>query len=72
MDLLSDVGGLFGAIQPFCYVLILIFQYHGAYTYVLSDLTLNKTVETDLMQSLKRSLNTDLRDIVSADKISRI
>ena len=39
LDFLSDIGGLFGAIQPICFALVLVFQYHGAYNFVMSNLS---------------------------------
>ena len=31
LDLVSDVGGLFGGLSPICFLLVSVFQYHGSY-----------------------------------------
>ena len=38
LDLLSDVGGLFGAISPLCLAITGFFQYYGPYQFVMADL----------------------------------
>ena len=38
LDLLSEVGGFFGAIAPFCHGLVHMFQYDGVHTFVMSAL----------------------------------
>lgn len=45
MDLLSDIGGLFGALKPICFTLVLVFQYYGAYSFVMSDLSRDRNSE---------------------------
>lgn len=38
LALVSDAGGLFGGLSPICMVFVTLFQYHGAYIKVLSEM----------------------------------
>ena len=37
LDLLSDVGGLFGALGPICSGIVIAFQHQGAWMFILGD-----------------------------------
>ena len=36
-DYLSNIGGLSSALQPICYLLVVILQYRGSYMYIMND-----------------------------------
>ena len=38
LDLLSDVGGLFGAISPICGILLVAFNFWSSYQFLMDDL----------------------------------
>lgn len=40
--MLGDLGGLFGAMGPFCAILVSIFQYQSSYQFIMADLFLDR------------------------------
>ncbi len=42
LDFLADVGGLFGAISPLCFIIVLCFQYRSSYQFVMADLFVDR------------------------------
>ena len=38
LDFLSDVGGLYGALSPFCMLLIVMVNFNNSYQYIMGDL----------------------------------
>ena len=38
LDFLSDIGGLFGTLGPFCGVIVTIFQYRGSYLNLMKEM----------------------------------
>ena len=42
LDLLSDLGGLYSSLSLLCLFLVQIFQFRGAYQYVMHDLFTDK------------------------------
>ena len=43
-DYLSNIGGLSSAVQPICFLFVVIFQYRGSYMYIMND---NQEVEVN-------------------------
>lgn len=38
LDFFSDIGGLYGALQPIFLGIVMVVQFQGAYSYVMSDM----------------------------------
>ena len=38
LDFLSDLGGLFGTLGPFCSIIVTIFMYRGSYLRLMKDM----------------------------------
>ena len=38
LDFLSDLGGLFGVVSPFCALIVTLFQYRGSYLRLMKDM----------------------------------
>jgi hypothetical protein len=38
LDVLADMGGLYGAISPLCFAIVLLFHYRSSYQFVLADM----------------------------------
>ena len=51
LDLLAELGGLFGTFNALSYILVFLMQYHGVYQFIMADLFVMKE------NSVKRSKN---------------
>merc|ERR1712051_168998 len=38
LDFLSDLGGLFGTLGPFCGIIVTVFQYRGSYLNLMKEM----------------------------------
>ena len=43
LDLLGDIGGLFGALTPLCVFLVSVCQYQSSYQFVMADMFTDRT-----------------------------
>ena len=75
LDLLSEVGGFFGAIAPFCQGLVLMFQYDGVHTFVMSALFFTGnpfSKHNDERKNMKESEDHPLTESMRSDTMRYI
>ena len=42
LDMIGDLGGLFGALTPLCVIIVSIFQYQSSYQFVMADMFVDR------------------------------